>query len=212
MSIRGTFALLALALLIGLYGYVFTAIADVRLHYALIACLALVLVLAGPMYAFFRYKARLPWPTILTRVLVAAIFVITAMPIITAAGLFFGAIGIAQGFSLLYQGQLLRGFLVVIVWTFAFYGLVTLWSLARHFWRKPSDNPPVPQLKRNLLGLGMGILAVPALWMPQVVGRGNFEVLFGLAALFTLPPALLFGSLLAWNGRRSSRTERNHGP
>lgn len=164
-------ALLGLALLAGLYGHVFTTVTDIKFRYALILLVAFVVVLAGPLYAFLRHKKRLPWPTVFMRIFLSAMFLITAMPIITVAGLLFGAIGVAFGFRLLYEGQVLRGLLIIVVWAFAWYGLVTLWSLATHFWTRPSDNPRGVQLNRNVIGLATGFLAIPALWMPAVVGK-----------------------------------------
>lgn len=205
LNFRNIVELFAFALLIGLYGLVITFVPNARLRYTLLFCLVLVFVIAGPMYLFLRHKKRVLWPTLFMRVLLVATFVVTGMPIVTAAGLVFGAMGIASGFSLLYEGQVLRGLLVAVVWVFAFYGLVTLWSLAKHFWKEPSRNPTGAQLKRNIIGLVMGLLAVPALWMPTVVGKGSIDSMAGLGALFTIPSALFFVSLLGWNRLREEK-------
>lgn len=205
VNIKAVYALLVLALLVGLYGYAFTAITNATLRYIIIFGLALILILGAPTYAFLRYKKQLSWPTISTRLLLATIFVITGMPIITPAGLLYGTIFIAHGFSLIYEGEVLRGVLLVTVWSFAFYGLLTLWSLAIHFWNKPLENPTRAKLKRNVAGLVMGLLAVPALWTSSVVDDGLFRPYTMLASAFTVPSALFFILLLGRNSFRAHR-------
>jgi hypothetical protein len=139
------------------------------------------------------------------RTVLVALFAVTGMPLITAAGLFFGAVGIAHGFSFIYAGQVLRGIFVGTVWTFAFFGLFTLWSLAKRFWRNPFANPTGAQLRRNLIGLGMGLTAIPGLWTPAVIGDGAAAGTIALAALFPIPAALFFVVLLSWNRWRSEK-------
>lgn len=192
------------AFLIGIYGFIFTTVTDPLVRYTLIFFPALALVLSGPLYVFLRYKKRLPWKTILVRILLTVIIVITGAPIITVGGFFYGVPGILYGFSLIPEGQLLHGILLILVWVFALFGLVTFWSLAKHFWNKPLDNPTGAQLKRNIIGLAMGLCAVPGFWVSSAIfGSDIFGTYVAFLALFTIPLALFFMLLLGLNSLRT---------
>jgi hypothetical protein len=204
---KAILALLALASLAGVYAYVFLrTFHNPRMLYAFLACTAVAIVLAGPLYAYLRHKARTPWPVIIVRTLLVGVFTAFATPIVTAAGLFFGAMGIGYGLTILHAGDIPRGALVLAAWTFAFFGLITLWSLARHFWSRPLQNPEGAQLRRNLIGLGGGLVAIPALWLPAVAGKDGFAGTIGLMTLLTIPPAVVLGFLLGWNALRTRPT------
>jgi hypothetical protein len=113
--------------------------------------------------------------------------------------MFYALVGIGVGFTQLYSGESLVGVITIVVCAFGFFGLMTLWSLARHYWTQPTHNPTGAGLRRNLVGLIMGVTALISIWGAAATSSDAMISAVAMAGLFTIPVTLFFLGVIAVN-------------
>lgn len=137
--------------------------------------------------------------------LVLALLVIGSLfPLTAVGGLFWSAMMMGWGLTMMYKGAIAGGLLMLVWSACAFYGLVIVIELVAHFWRSPWENPRGRVLIRSVTGLVMGWVSIPLL-IPTV-GRdplvGGYA--FG-ASLLLVPVSLAISLWLAGNYIRQRR-------